>query len=107
MAMAARRAHHVLATVGVFAALVAARVAVELFPARQAAEAIASMVVVERPPSHGEAPAAPAESPTTVTAAASEPTLAAPIPRRAPSSRPRHEPSGPSVRLIRAPVIPS
>lgn len=103
MAMAARRANQVLATVGLFAALAAARMAVELFPAGQAADALAELVV----PPAAHAPEAPIpEEAVTMTAVVPEPVGVEPAPRRAPS-RTGHEAGRPGIRLIRTPTLPS
>lgn len=105
MTMAARRANQVLATVGVFAALAAARMAVEFFPAARAADALAELVM--EPPTR--APETPAPSPAgevaTKTAAAPDLEVET-APRRVPS-RAGHESTRPSLRLIRTPSIPS
>jgi hypothetical protein len=112
--MAARRANQIFATVGLFAVLVAARMAVETFPVARAEHAISALM--QGPRSNPTREAAPAEAPEIAEAAPADPSASDPVgvlaeapgPARKMPVRPsRALHGGAGVRIIRVPSLDS
>ena len=115
--MAARRANQVLATVGLFAALVAARVAVETFPVARAEHLLSALVNGPRPRTTPAHQTVVPEAPPVAEAQPAEPAATQPVSvlaeapasdRRMPMRPSRGQPkAGTGLRVIRLPNLES